>query len=201
MPETHKGPTPAAGEQLRPQDTQSNRTPGGDQQQPQPNENLQNQPFSSDKTMDRSGQQQHWNDQTGQEGISAGVTEGHTDPQQAAHGRSAEAGSKSSTGLPQPEDRRNPSSDYNPRTQGGDQPETSDAQSQDGGGNVTAAGSRGGLDHNWERNAGVDTDDEDLGNQPDRNELAGASQRQQGTLDPYQADQGGAATPADTGRG
>jgi hypothetical protein len=51
----------------------------------------------------------------------------------------------------------------------------------------------GGLDHNWQRNADLDEDDEDIGNQPDRNEVA-APASQQGTLDPYQSRTGGAAT-------
>ena len=87
MPETFKGPTPAVGDKTRPQDTQENRTPGGDQQ---------THPDDHNPT--------------------AGVTQGHHSPQQPKHGSAAEATSPSSTELPQPEDRQNSSSDHNPRT-------------------------------------------------------------------------------------
>jgi hypothetical protein len=108
------------GDKLTPQDTQQNRPAGVDQQQPQPNENLQNQPFTSDKTMERENQQQQWNDTDPQQGVSTGVTQGHHSPQQEKHGHGHGG---SSTGLPQGEDSRNPSSDHNPRTRdshGGD---------------------------------------------------------------------------------
>ena len=88
MPQTHKGPTPEIGDQIRPQDADSNRTPGTDQQ---------NHPNDSQP--------------------SAGVTQGHHSPQQPKHGRSGEATDRSATGQPQGEDSRNPSSDHNPRTQ------------------------------------------------------------------------------------
>jgi len=114
MPQTYKGPTPEVGDKIRPQDDDQNRTPGSDQQQPQPNEHLQNQPFSSDKTMDPANQQHQWNDTDPQDGVSEGVTQGHASPQQQKQGHGHGG---SSTGLPQGEDSRNPSSDHNPRTQ------------------------------------------------------------------------------------
>lgn len=91
MPETHKGPTPAVGDKLTPQETQQNRTPGSDQQH-----------------------------SPGDENPTPGVTQGHHSPQQEKQGHGHGG---SSTGLPQGEDSRNPSSDHNPRTQeshGGD---------------------------------------------------------------------------------
>ena len=89
-----------------------NRTPGQDQQSPQPNENQQNQPYSSAKTMNPDNQQHQWNDTDPQEGVSTGVTQGHASPQQVKEGKSAEAGSKSSTGLPEQDndDRKGPPS-------------------------------------------------------------------------------------------
>lgn len=102
MPQTYKGPTsPIGTKKTSPMDADMNREPGQDQQQPLPNENLQNQPFSSAKTMERENQQHQWNDTDPQEGVSTGVTQGHTDPQQARHGNSGEAKSRSSTGLPE----------------------------------------------------------------------------------------------------
>jgi|GEM_PF-4991528 hypothetical protein len=112
MPETYKGPTQKVGDKDSIQAL--NRPSGTQQQQPLPNENLQNQPYSSTKTMDREKQQQQWNDTDPDEGVSEGVTQGHASPQQAKHGHGAEG--SSSTGLPQGEDSRNPSSDHNPRT-------------------------------------------------------------------------------------
>jgi len=102
MPETYKGPTaPIGTKKTSPTDEDQNRNPGEDQQQPLPNEHLHNQPFSSAKTMDRDKQQHQWNDTDPQAGVSAGVTQGHSEPQQEKHGRSGEAGSRSSTGLPE----------------------------------------------------------------------------------------------------
>ena len=117
MPETHKGPMLPVGEEMTPQDTTVARPSGTDQQQAQPNENLANQPITSDKTFDRDKQQHTWGDQDPQEGVSAGVTQGHADPQQPKHGRSAEATNKSSTGLPSDNnDDGKPPSGQNPRT-------------------------------------------------------------------------------------
>lgn len=90
MPEPHKGPTAEVGEELAPQDADQNRPSGGDQQHT---------PRDPHPT--------------------AGVTQGHHSPQQPKHGSAAEATSPSSTGLPQSEDSRNPSSDHNPRTEAG----------------------------------------------------------------------------------
>lgn len=88
MAEPRKGPTPEVGEKLTPQDADQNRPSGSDQQ------HTPRDPHPS-----------------------VGVTQGHHSPQQPKHGRSGEAESRSSTGLPQSEDSRNPGSDHNPRTE------------------------------------------------------------------------------------
>lgn len=101
MPETYKGPTPEVGDKNDISQAEQNRTAGHDQQQPQPNENLQNQPYSSKKTMESGHQQQQWNDTDPAKGVSEGVSEQHATPSAPKHGKSAEATSKSSTGQPE----------------------------------------------------------------------------------------------------
>lgn len=113
MPETYKGPTAPVGEKkTSPTHEDSQRTPGNDQQQPQPNEHLANQPLSSTKGMDQTHQQQQWNDTPPEAGLSPGASEHHASPERPKHGRSAEAESRSSTGLPQQDndDRKGPPS-------------------------------------------------------------------------------------------
>lgn len=104
MPKTYRGVTSPIGAKDSPGEGDSNRTPGQDQQQPQPNENLQNQPYSSAKGFDRDHQQRQWNDTPPEKGLSEGVTEGSHSPQKAAHGRSGDAASKSATGQPESHD-------------------------------------------------------------------------------------------------
>lgn len=101
MPETFKGVSQPIGVKDAPGSEDQNRQPGQDQQQPLPNEHLQNQPYSSAKTMDTGKQQQQWNDTPPEKGVSAGVTQGSHSPQKMAHGRSGEAESKSATGQPE----------------------------------------------------------------------------------------------------
>jgi len=104
MPETFRGVKSPIGSKDAPEDADSNRTPGHDQQQPLPNENLQNQPYSSAKTLDKDQQQHEWNDTPPEKGVSEGVTQGSHSPQKAAHGRSGEATDKSATGQPEQHD-------------------------------------------------------------------------------------------------
>jgi hypothetical protein len=101
MPQTYKGPTGAIGEHNDINDATQNRTPGGDQQQPLPNENQANIPESSKKTLNPDHQQHQWNDTDPDKGLSEGVSEHHASPERPKHGKSAEATSKSSTGLPE----------------------------------------------------------------------------------------------------
>ena len=92
MPETHKGPTAKVGEEmLDPKKVSQNRTPGTSQGHP-------------------------GGDPDDQQGLSQGVTQGHADPQQAKHGNSGEATSRSSTGLPQPQQDKNEAGNPNSGT-------------------------------------------------------------------------------------
>lgn len=91
---------------------------GLNQRNPHPNENIVNRPYSlSDRERFGDGTDADANAQT----ESTGVSQGHSHPQAQKHGHGAEG--SGSTGLPEGEDSRNPSSDHNPRTQeahGGD---------------------------------------------------------------------------------
>jgi hypothetical protein len=119
MSETHTGPKRDIGDKGSIQELQ--RESGTSQRQPQPNENPQNRPYSSEEAVPQEFRQHHWNDTPPEETESEGVTQGHASPQKAKSGNHQEGGS--STGLPQGEDSRNPSSDHNPRTKaahGGD---------------------------------------------------------------------------------
>lgn len=95
------------------QHTQTHEQSSGlNQRNPHPNENIVNRPYSlSDRERFGDGTDADANAKT----ESAGVTQGHSHPQGQKHGHGAEG--SSSTGLPEGEDSRNPSSDHNPRTQ------------------------------------------------------------------------------------
>ena len=108
------GPAPDLSKKFPAGSEQENRPTGNDQQQPQPNENLANQPVSSKKTMDGGSQQHTWGDQDPQEGVSTGVSEGHSDPQKPKHGDPADATSKSGTGLPEEGDDREDGGHHRP---------------------------------------------------------------------------------------
>ena len=101
VPTLSDGPAPDLSKNFPAGSEQQMDDPGDNQASPSPNENLANQPLSSDKTMESDHQQHTWNDQNPQDLVSEGVTENHADPQMPKHGDSADATSKSSTGLPE----------------------------------------------------------------------------------------------------